>query len=86
MVTGMYDHPGPPRPERHTCKRTKVTRAGCRRNSQSHINRASKLGDIIAAELKVPGLENRGTIKGMQLLLKIWQQLPMQDKESQETA
>ena len=34
------------------CKRTKVTRAACRQNSQSHMLRATKFGDIIPADHK----------------------------------
>ena len=43
-------------PEDTNCeirKRTKVTRAACRRNSQSHILRTTKFRDIIAANHKV---------------------------------
>ena len=40
----------PEDPNCEICKRTKVTRAACRRNSQSHTLRAAKFGDIITAD------------------------------------
>ena len=43
----------PKDPNCEICKRTKATRAACRRNSQSHVHRATKFGYILTADHKV---------------------------------
>ena len=43
----------PKYPNCELCKRTKITREACRRNSQSHTPRATNFGEIIAADHKV---------------------------------
>ena len=60
-------------PNCEICKRTKMTRATCRRNSKSHTLRATKFGDIIMADHKVLNEDGESrNDQGMQLWYKIW--------------
>ena len=77
-------------PSCEICKRTKITRAACRRNSKSHIHRATKFGDIITADYKIL---NEGESRNNQKYAIVVQDLatqwihshPYETKVSQET-
>ena len=73
------------------CKCTKVTRAGCGRNSHGHVLLATKFGDIITADHKIPNEEGesrnsqRYSLVVQDLATQWIQSCPCRTKTSQET-
>ena len=73
------------------CKRTKITRASCRRRNGEAVPRAEKFGDLITADHKVPSdnCESRNNHRyavAVQDLATQWiQAYPCKNKTSQET-
>ena len=67
------------------CKRTKITRAPCRRRNGGAVPRAENVGDLITADHKVLSNNHRYAVVVQDLATQWIQAYPCKTKTSQET-